>query len=120
MRTHSRTATLFALLCGGSTLEFEWHATQDTGSSTVGWYSWGRTVSPVTDGAGGAFVVGHSTAGTMKLGGSSITLGFPKIVLARVSSEVANTNKFVWAMKMGGNGGEDRILDLAYDGSGGV
>ena len=70
-------------------------------------------------------MVGYALgAGTVKLGGSSITVITQKIVLARVSSEVGhdhatNTNKFVWAMKMGGNA-EDRILDLAYDGSGGV
>ena len=99
MRTHSRTATLFALLCGGSTLEFEWHATHDTtcdNCDTTGWVSYGPMVSQVTDGAGGAFVVGYAPpAGTVKLGGSSITVGTRKIVLARVSSEVANTNKFV-------------------------
>ena len=41
-------------------------------------------------------MVGYAPgAGTVKLGGSSITMGTHKIVLARVSSEVANTNKFV-------------------------
>ena len=118
MRRHPRTgAMLFALLCGGSTLEIEWHATQDVNpddpaSSTNGWGNqrgdpsvyegqMDSLVSQVTDGAGGAFVVGYSTAGTVKLGGSSITVGPDispvdqnhKIVLARVSSEVANTNK---------------------------
>ena len=109
-----------------SAFDFEWHATQEPpGGSTVGWTTYeGQVGGPpaVTDGAGGAFVAGHSAAGvgTVQLGGSSIAVtGAWAIVLARVSSEVANTNKFVWAMKIGGPA-DDKILDLAYDGSGGV
>ena len=112
-----------------SAFDFEWHATQEPpGTSSVGWTTYQAGQPPaVTDGAGGAFVAGHArymrtdgAAGSVQLGGSSIAVtGAWAIVLARVSSEVANTNKFVWAMKIGGPA-DDRILDLAYDGSGGV
>ena len=100
-----------------SAFDFQWHATQEPpGTSTVGWTTYQAGQPPaVTDGAGGAFVAGHSAAGvgTVQLGGSSIAVtGAWAIVLARVSSEVANTNKFVWAMKIGGPA-DDRILDLA-------
>ena len=61
-----------------SAFDFEWHATQEPpGGSTVGWTTYeGQVGGPpaVTDGAGGAFVAGHSAAGTVQLGGSSIAV----------------------------------------------